>query len=160
MRRTRLLLCAGLALVQLSCSSSGSAPGTERGPSPPFDEGSVHIKTSAGEVTLHVALASTEKQRERGLMSRTSLPRESGMLFEFGRPTQTSFYMKDTKIPLSIAFFSPGGRLLEMFDMTPCRADPCRTYSAGVTYRRALEVERGTFERLGVEVGDHMQLGG
>ena len=86
------------------------------------------------------------------------MPRNGGMLFEFPGPTQASFYMKDTKIPLSIGFFSARGRLLKMFDMTPCRADPCRIYSPGVTYRRALEVERGTFDRLGVEVGDRMWL--
>lgn len=159
MRRTGLLLCAGLALLTVSCYSSQGASQGKSEPGPPFDDASVRITTSAGQVTIHVAVASTEKQRARGLMGRTSLPHNSGMLFEFGQPTQTSFYMKDTKIPLSIAFFSREGRLLEMFDMTPCRQDPCRIYSPEVTYRRALEVERGTFERLGVEVGDRMRVG-
>jgi uncharacterized protein len=158
MRRTALALCFGLLLSVWGCSSSGGTRGGDKGPPSPFDEATVRITTSEGPVALHVAVASTEEERARGLMERTSLPRDSGMLFDFGGPTRASFYMKDTKIPLSIGFFSAKGRLLEMFDMTPCRADPCRIYTPRFTYRRALEVERGTFARLGVDVGDRMRV--
>ncbi len=93
-------------------------------------------------------------------MNRTSLPSDTGMLFVFHQPTTTAFWMKDTKIPLSIAFFSRAGRLLRMFDMTPCRSATCHIYRPGVVYRRALEVNQGAFTRWGVSVGDHMRKPG
>ena len=66
--------------------------------------------------------------------------------------------MKDTLIPLSIAFYDGRGRILRILDMAPCHADPCRAYDAGVAYRGALEVNREAFRRWRVRVGSTIRL--
>jgi uncharacterized membrane protein (UPF0127 family) len=66
--------------------------------------------------------------------------------------------MKNTLIPLSIAFWDARGRIVRILDMTPCRADPCRLYDPRVAYAGALEVNRGAFRRWGVERGDRIAV--
>jgi uncharacterized membrane protein (UPF0127 family) len=66
--------------------------------------------------------------------------------------------MKNTLIPLSVAFYGARGRILRILDMAPCRSDPCRTYDPGVAFRGALEVNRGTFRHWGVRAGDRIAL--
>lgn len=120
----------------------------------------VVIDTDAGEVTVDVEVADTPAEREAGLMNRESLARNAGMLFEFDDDYRGGFWMKDTLIPLSIAFADSEGTILRILDMEPCTADPCRIYDPGVAYRRALEVNQGAFERWGVSEGDRLTLQG
>ena len=110
------------------------------------------------EVTVAVEIADTESERERGLMSRTSLPEDEGMVFMFPETHRGPFWMKDTLIPLSIAFYDGGGRILRILDMAPCKSDPCELYDPEVAYRGALEVNRGAFERWGVSEGDRLRI--
>lgn len=116
--------------------------------------GTLTIETASGPVELTVEIADTPEERSRGLMGRESLPERSGMLFLYGEDTRGGFWMKDTWIPLSIAFLDAGGRILAILDLEPCAADPCPVYEPGLAYRSALEVSRGAFARLGVAVGD------
>jgi uncharacterized membrane protein (UPF0127 family) len=139
------------ALVLLLSTSCGGEDGEQ-------NAATAVIGTAAGPVELTVELAQTDAERQRGLMGRTSLDERSGMLFLFAEDRTGGFWMKDTLIPLSIAFVDGSGRILRILDMEPCRADPCPTYDPGVAYRRALEVNRGAFGRLGVEVGDTVLL--
>jgi uncharacterized membrane protein (UPF0127 family) len=120
----------------------------------------VVIATDAGEVTVDVEVADTPAERETGLMNRESLPEDAGMLFEFDDDYRGGFWMKDTLIPLSIAFADSDGTILRILDMEPCSADPCQVYDPGVAYRRALEVNQGAFERWGVAEGDRLTLRG
>ena len=107
---------------------------------------------------MRVEIAETEQQRQRGLMGRTSLDDDSGMLFTWPQDTDTSFWMKDTPLPLTIAFISSDGEIVRVFDMEPCAADPCPIYDPRLSYRMALEVKQGTLERLGVRTGDRVRL--
>jgi uncharacterized protein len=66
--------------------------------------------------------------------------------------------MRDTAISLSIAFYDQRGRISQILDMDPCRAEPCRLYSPRTTYVGALEVPKGTFRRLGVQEGDRIEI--
>ena len=66
--------------------------------------------------------------------------------------------MKDTLIPLSIAFADADGTILSILDMDPCESDPCEIYDPGVPYRSALEVNQGAFDDWGVRVGDTLSL--
>jgi len=118
----------------------------------------VSIQTAGGGVTVSVEVADTAATRERGLMGRTSLAPDAGMVFVFPRDTKDAFWMKDTLIPLSIAFYDDRGRIVSLLDMEPCRAEPCPIYSPGVVYRGALEVNRGAFARWGVRVGASLRL--
>jgi uncharacterized membrane protein (UPF0127 family) len=93
-------------------------------------------------------------------MGRKTLARNAGMVFLFGSPTRGRFWMKDTLIPLSVAFWNKQGRILRILDMTPCRADPCTVYDPGVAFTGALEVNRGAFKRWGVRPGARISIRG
>jgi uncharacterized membrane protein (UPF0127 family) len=80
------------------------------------------------------------------------------MVFLYPEPHRGSFWMKDTLIPLDIAFADARGRILRIFTMQPCRRDPCRIYDPGVAYRSALEVNAGSFRRWGVHTGDRIAV--
>lgn len=123
-----------------------------------FGTGTAVIETGEGQVRVTVEVAETPAQRAQGLMHRRRLAANAGMAFLFGRPVRGAFWMKNTRIPLSIAFWGPDRRILRILDMTPCRADPCRLYDPRVAYVGALEVNRGAFRRWGVTRGDRIVI--
>jgi len=118
-----------------------------------FPHGTAVLRTPEHSVTLKVELARTPAQQHTGLGSRKTLARNAGMAFLFSTDVREQFWMKNTSIPLSIAFWGKGGKILRILDMAPCRADPCRLYDPKVAFRGALEVNRGAFKRLGVRPG-------
>lgn len=118
------------------------------------------ITTSAGAVAFDVEIADSQAERERGLMGRTDLADDAGMVFLFDGATTGSFWMKDTPLPLSIAFWDADGRIVGLLDMQPCTTDRCPTYNPGVPYVGALEVNLGAFEANGVALGDAVRLDG
>ena len=123
-RRRRLSAIAlvwVLALLALiSCGSATPAPG--------FGHGTLRITTAGGPVTLSVRTASTPAAKAQGLMNRTELPENAGMAFLSGEPSDTPFWMKDTTIPLSVAFWNTHHRIVDMLDISPCSSDPCPLY--------------------------------
>jgi uncharacterized protein len=110
------------------------------------------------ETTIALEVADTPSERERGLMGRTSLPADAGMAFVFPEDHTGPFWMKDTLIPLSIAFYTADGRILKILDMEPCTEDPCPLYNPGVAYRGALEVNKGAFDDWGISAGDRLRI--
>jgi len=118
----------------------------------------VRIHTDGGAVELtNLEVARTPEARARGLMGRTRLAEGGGMVFLFDGPTASAFWMKDTLIPLSIAFWDKDGRITDILDIRPCRSDPCPLYGASGPYVGAIEMNRGAFDRLGAEVGDTVE---
>ena len=107
---------------------------------------------------LDVAVADDDASRERGLMGVTDLGANDGMAFTWTEPTDATFWMKDTLIPLSIAFVDAGGHVITISEMTPCTADPCRTYAADGPYTTAIEANANWFEDHHIEIGDEMTL--
>ena len=105
-------------------------------------------------VRVRLEVAATEAQRELGLMNRTSLPAGTGMVFLFPADSATGFWMKNTLIPLSIAFVGADGRVVSVHEMVPCKADPCRVYAPGGPYRYAVELAAGAFPAAGIRPGD------
>jgi uncharacterized membrane protein (UPF0127 family) len=105
---------------------------------------------------MTVELARTGAERGRGLMGRKSLKDGRGMLFIFDRDQILSFWMKNTLIPLSIAFITRDGRILEIRDMNPLDETAVRSVRSG---RYALEVPQGWFGRAGIKAGDTVILG-
>ncbi|MDP6101486.1 MAG: DUF192 domain-containing protein [Dehalococcoidia bacterium] len=114
-------------------------------------------------ITLHGAsgqaafvkaeVADTTEMMLRGLMFRSYLPPSSGMLFDFGDTVLIPFYMRNTYIPLSIAFISAEGEILDILDMEPLdeeRRAPTHPY------RYALEVNQGFFEMHHLKAGDRV----
>jgi uncharacterized protein len=125
-----------------------------------FPHGTAVIRTPAHTVKVRAEIARTEVQREQGLMGRKTLARNAGMVFLFPAAMRTRFWMKDTLIPLSIAFWNKQGRILRILDMAPCLAEPCKVYDPGVAFTGALEVNRGAFRRWGVRPGARITIRG
>lgn len=107
---------------------------------------------------LYVAVAETAQEQQKGLMGVETLAADEGMAFVFDEPSNSTFWMKDTLIPLSIAFVDDSGRVIGVRDMQPCEADPCRTYGIDEPYVLAIEANLGWFDRAGIEDGDHAEL--
>jgi uncharacterized membrane protein (UPF0127 family) len=105
--------------------------------------------------TVLAEIARSDEQRRRGLMGRKSLADGEGMLFVFETDRILSFWMKDTLIPLSIAFIAYDGRILEIHDM---EAKSLRPVQSARSARYALEAPQGWFARAGIEPGDTVQL--
>ncbi len=102
---------------------------------------------------ITVELADTEESRKLGLMHRDRLGKDTGMLFVYPDSAVRNFWMKDTRIPLSIAFISRSGEIVRIDDMDPF--DTGRVSSlAPVPY--ALEMNRGWFAAHGVTAGDEI----
>jgi uncharacterized membrane protein (UPF0127 family) len=120
--------------------------------------GTLVVQTETGVVEFRVQIAETPEARERGLMNVRELEPDAGMVFLFDVPTDGAFWMKDTLIPLSIAFWDPEGRIVAILDMEPCQADPCPLYSPGAQYIASVEVNQGVLDQHGVRVGDTVRL--
>lgn len=103
-----------------------------------------------GQLVIRAEIAREEADRERGLMHRTQLAQDAGMLFVFPRAGRYCFWMKNTALPLSIAFLDNNGRMLNFADMEP-RTE--RKYCADGLASYALEVNRGVFLAAGVPAG-------
>src|SRR5688572_5601201 len=151
------LLIAALALLG-ACSEDPAGVSAQPSPSSTFRLGTAIIETDEGAVMVEIEVADSPELHARGLMHRESLDADAGMLFLFFEETNGTFWMKDTLIPLSIAFFDRDGVILNILDMDPCEADPCTSYNPEVMYQGALEVNQGAFEEWGVEVGDKIRV--
>ncbi len=117
-----------------------------------FQKDELVIVNSMGEeIYVKVELASDDTQHSKGLSGRGSLCDDHGMLFIFEDDITSGFWMKDTSIPLSIAFISENGTIIDIQDMEPYSL---KSHSPGVPYRYALEVNQGFFLENGVDVGD------
>jgi hypothetical protein len=108
------------------------------------------ISLTINEFSLQVELATTPEQRQRGLMFRETLPEDSGMLFVFPADAPRSFWMKNTSIPLSIAFLDAEGRILNILAMQPFDEG---SYPSAGPARYALEVNQGWFAERGISAG-------
>ncbi len=109
-----------------------------------------------GDTHLFVEVVKTPEERSRGLMYRNHLDWDSGMLFVYPGPRQMVFWMKNTYIPLSIAFIDEDKKIIAIYNMEPQRYDIL--YSPPSPAKYALEVNQGWFENNGVEVGDIVEF--
>jgi uncharacterized protein len=112
-------------------------------------------REDATVVEITVETARTDEERAKGLMFRKTLPDGQGMLFVFDRDQQLSFWMKNTVIPLSIAFIASDGHILEIKDMQP---NDLNSVKSSRSVRYALEVPQGWFERVNVKTGDRVKI--
>lgn len=108
-----------------------------------------------GQHSFQAELAATPRERERGLMGRTRLAPDGAMLFVFDAPGRHCFWMRNTPLPLSIAFIDDRGRISSLADMQPY-SDAVHCPATAVRY--ALEVEQGGFRQRGI--GPGMQVEG
>jgi uncharacterized membrane protein (UPF0127 family) len=107
----------------------------------------------AGMFNIEAELAATPAQRQIGLMHRRDMPAHHGMLFVFDEPSPQCFWMRNTRLPLTIAFVADDGTVVNLADMKPmdesshCSARPVRF---------ALEMNQGWFAKHGVKAGTRL----
>jgi uncharacterized membrane protein (UPF0127 family) len=124
-----------------------------------FELVAARVTAPDGEVCeLCLWSAVTADQRRRGLMFVTDLGPADGMAFRYPEPHTGRFWMKNTILPLSIAFFAPDGARLGAFDMEPCAADPCLRYGTPEDFLVAVEVPAGRLDELGLVDGSVLEL--
>jgi uncharacterized membrane protein (UPF0127 family) len=145
MRRQKagLMLCGFVLLI--SCVNADNKP------QPKLMTKDLFIATSSGTVTVSAEYAVTDGERAKGLMWRSALSGGEGMLFVYDRDIMMSFWMKNTLLPLSIAFISSRGEILEILDMEPQNTRPVKSQRY---CRYALEVPQGWFAATGIRPGD------
>ena len=115
--------------------------------------GAEQFVLSVGDAEFSVEVVDTPETRATGLMYREELPESDGMLFVFEEEAQRAFYMKNTLIPLSIAYIDSDLVIREIYDMEPLDETPIPSrYPAAY----ALEVNQGAFGRAGVRVGQRI----
>lgn len=129
-----------------------------------FGTGTAVLISQQGDtLPIGVEIAESPQQRALGLMHRSSLASDSGMVFLFPeeQPPEEVFWMYNTLIPLSIAFIDAQGRIGSIRHMEPCTSpfpQYCANYAAGVPFNSALEVNQGFFEQNNLGVGDRVIL--
>lgn len=130
------------------------APATSAAPSD-LTIATVRLTNGQGqEFALTVEVPQTREAMARGLMGRSSLPEDSGMLFLFG-DRRSGFWMKDTLIPLSVAFISKEGVIQDIQEMQPLTLD---IHNTEKPYSYGLEVNQGWFARRGIKAGDRVRF--
>ena len=143
-------LITGLLAAFIFIGPAAAAPGEK----PLFKKGVVTVAQGGRSAALAVEVAGTPGARARGLMHRESLPPDAGMLFIYPRSAPRAFWMKNTRIPLSAAYISPGWRITEIVRMNlPAPGESAPTYPSKEPARYVLEVNQGWFERNGFGVG-------
>jgi uncharacterized protein len=171
-RSLRLVVAAWLVIVGVLATGCGADADllaeTDRGDVgaqvPPlhpeidgYPEAIVTIRPTDGStITVPVKVADEPERRQRGLMHVPELPDGTGMLFVFEEDSAGGFWMKNTLVPLDIAYIDADGEVVDILAMDPCEADPCPSYTPGSPYRAALEVPQGWFAAEGVRVGDEV----
>lgn len=109
------------------------------------------LKLSAGGEEIIAELAVTLQQIETGMMFRTKMDEDTGMLFVFSKPLRAAFWMKNCPLPLSAAYIGADGTIIELHDLEPNNEEDVVAASNNIQY--VLETSRGWLERKGIRVG-------
>lgn len=149
---------AGAVVVAVVALAACGASGAARGSLPGFGEAAYRVERDGARHSGCALLAVNETQHNRGLMNVRDLKGHDGMIFQFPADTSVGFYMKDTPMALSIAWFDSQGRFVSSADMAPNQELP--HYHATAPYRYALEVPEGKLGPLGIGAGSTLVVGG
>lgn len=124
-----------------------------------YEPGTVEVVADDGTVH-HVAvrIARTPEEQQHGLMEVPELPDGAGMWFHYGEDRTGSFWMKNTLVPLDIAYIGEDGGIVSVADAVPCEAEPCPTYPPEGAYRHVLEVPNGYLDRIGASTDATVRL--
>lgn len=149
-------LSALLALCAMVCAPLAQAQGSTVMAPPPEQKqtGLPRIALQIGSQRVVAEVAADDASRSKGLMFRERLAPNHGMLFVFPEATQTCFWMKNTPLPLTVAFIDAGGTITNLADMQPLSLD---SHCALAPALYALEMEQAWFARNGIRPGERVQ---
>jgi uncharacterized protein len=108
------------------------------------------VQLTAGMHVIDAQVAATNEQRMTGLMHRKEMPQHEGMLFVFDFPAQQCFWMKNTLLPLSVAFVADDGTIVNIDEMQPQTLD---SHCSAKPVRYVLEMNKGWFSKKGIKAG-------
>ena len=111
------------------------------------------VRLAAGMHQIDAQVAATPEQRMTGLMHRKEMPRNEGMLFVFDYPSQQCFWMKNTLLPLSIAFLEDDGTIVNIHEMAP---QTLESHCSEKPVRYVLEMNKGWFAKKGIKAGQKL----
>lgn len=148
--RVWAVLCGMVFLASVAVSLPAAAQ-----PQPTLPQSDLVIQTAKGPQRFRVELADNDQSRARGMMFRTSMLPDAGMLFDFKQEQMASFWMRNTLLPLDMLFIKADGTILNIHQRAIPR-DETGINSAGPV-RAVLEVNGGTAARLGIKAGDKVE---
>jgi uncharacterized protein len=152
--RASVILTAFALLLSLCLLACSSGVGSEPEPTEDIGSGLTLVNRAGKQASLSLEVALTPEQRQTGLSGRESLAKDAGMLFIFERRSG-GFWMKDTLIPLSVAFIANCGEIVHIAHMEPLSL---QVHNAPGDYHFGLEVNRGWFEEHAIAVGDRVVI--
>ena len=141
LQRTIIIVC----LTWISLTVSGAARAQE---TPQMNL--QHVQLLAGMYPINAQVASTQEQRQIGLMFRKEMPQHEGMIFIFEQPAQHCFWMKNTYLPLTAAIVADDGTIVNLADMKPETTD---SHCSAKPVRYVLEMNKGWFAKKGIKAG-------
>jgi uncharacterized membrane protein (UPF0127 family) len=112
------------------------------------------VRLTSGMHVIDAQVAASPEQRETGLMFRQEMPQHEGMLFVFEYPSQQCFWMKNTVLPLSVAFISDDGTIANIDEMKPQTLD---SHCSTKPVRFVLEMNKGWFSKKGIKAGAKLE---
>lgn len=115
-------------------------------------------QTKIANQVIQLEVARTVEQQEMGLMYRTSLASDRGMVFPFDPPRRVGFWMKNTLIPLDMVFLLKGKVQSIASNVPPCKADPCPIYGPNALVDQVIELRAGRAAELGLKQGDRVVI--
>ncbi|MDX2108730.1 MAG: DUF192 domain-containing protein [Verrucomicrobiota bacterium] len=115
-----------------------------------------YLSLQIDSTTVKAQIAVLASERQQGLMYRESLPEDSGMLFVFDKAQPLSFYMRNTRIPLDIGYFTADGVLREVYQMYPGDENSVKSRNTAIQF--ALEMNQGWFARKGLRPGAKLDM--
>ena len=143
-------------------TTNNQQPTTENKPTPtlkPVAETTtqllpIKIKTATKEITIYVEIADNDTERSYGLMNRTTLAKDRGMIFVYNKEEAMAFWMKNTLIPLDVIFLNRNKEVVSAETMQPCKADPCPSYYSKFPAQYAIEVNAGFVKENNIAYGN------
>ena len=112
------------------------------------------VNLTSGMHRIDAQIAGTPEQRQTGLMLRKEMPQHEGMIFVFDQPAKQCFWMKNTLIPLSAAFISDDGVIVNIEELKPLALD---AHCSAQPVRYVLEMNKGWFSKKGIKAGSKLQ---
>lgn len=155
----------GLSMLMIGCSSSppiAAPPEPSSGEAVPVSNAGqslpITAKVDVGGQVIQLEVAKTPNQQAMGLMFRSKLDDDRGMLFPFNPPRPVSFWMKNVLIDLDMVFLQNGKVVAVADSVPPCKTDPCPVYGPASSVDQVIELRGGRAKELGIKAGDRLTI--